>query len=96
MNSMEASEIAGKIMRADWSYNYTEDYSAYKRGEGTVREVQSMIKESTWTKDEVDHIINEVRNILSLRAGDKEISQSNLEYWTNMINKLFKKALDEQ
>ena len=81
-------------MQADWSYNYTEDYSAYKRGEGTVREVQSMIRDNTWTQDQVDLIIHEVKNVLTLRGGDKEISQSNLEYWTNMINKLFKKEID--
>ena len=94
MNSMDALKIARQIMQADWSYNYTEDYSAYKRGEGTVREVQSMIKDNTWTQDQVDLIIHEVKNILTLRGGDKEISQSNLDYWTNMINKLFKKAIN--
>ena len=91
---MDALKIARQIMQADWSYNYTEDYSAYKRGEGTVREVQSMIKDNTWTQDQVDLIIHEVKNILTLRGGDKEISQSNLDYWTNMINKLFKKAIN--
>ena len=91
---MDALKIAKQIMQADWSYNYTEDYSAYKRGEGTVREVQSMIKDNTWTQDQVDLIIHEVKNILTLRGGDKEISQSNLDYWTNMINKLFKKAIN--
>ena len=91
---MDALKIAKQIMQADWSYNYTEDYSAYKRGEGTVREVQSMIRDNTWTQDQVDLIIHEVKNVLTLRGGDKEISQSNLEYWTNMINKLFKKEID--
>lgn len=96
MNSMEALEIAQNIMGADWSYNYTDDYSAFLRGQASVSKVQHMIKEKEWTTDDVSLIINEVRNILSLRSVGKDFPQSTFDYWENMITRLFRRSMKNE
>jgi hypothetical protein len=96
MNSMEALSIAQMIMRADWYYNMTDDYSAYKRGEASVQEVKSYINNRSWISEDVDVIKNEIKNILTLRDINKVVKQDTLDFWNNKIDNLFKKALENE
>ena len=93
---MEALSIAQMIMRADWYYNMTDDYSAYKRGEASVQEVKSYINNRSWISEDVDVIKNEIKNILTLRDINKVVKQDTLDFWNNKIDNLFKKALENE
>ena len=93
---MEALDIAQMIMRADWYYNMTDDYSAYKRGEASVQEVKSYINNRSWISEDVDVIKNEIKNILTLKDINKVVKQDTLDFWNNKIDKLFKKALENE
>jgi len=96
MNSMEALNVAQMIMRADWYYNMTDDYSAYKRGEASVQEVKSYINNRSWISEDVDLVKNEIKNILTLRDINKVVNQDTLDFWNNKIDNLFKKALENE
>ena len=96
MNSMEALSIAQMIMRADWYYNMTDDYSAYKKGEASVQEVKSYINNRSWISEDVNLIKNEIKNILTLRDINKVVNQDTLDFWNNKIDNLFKKALENE
>lgn len=96
MNSMEALSIAQMIMRADWYYNMTDDYSAYKRGEASVQEVKSYINNRSWITEDVNLIKNEIKNILTLRDINKVVKQDILDFWNNKVDNLFKKALENE
>jgi len=96
MNSMEALSIAQMIMRADWYYNMTDDYSAYKRGEASVQEVKSYINNRSWISEDVNLIKNEIKNILTLRDINKVVKQDTLDFWNNKVENLFKKVLENE
>jgi len=96
MNSMEALSIAQMIMRADWYYNMTDDYSAYKRGEASVQEVKSYINNRSWISEDVNLIKNEIKNILTLRDINKVVKQDTLDFWNNKVDNLFKKVLENE
>jgi hypothetical protein len=93
---MEALSIAQMIMRADWYYNMTDDYSAYKKGEASVQEVKSYINNRSWISEDVNLIKNEIKNILTLRDINKVVNQDTLDFWNNKIDNLFKKALENE
>jgi hypothetical protein len=93
---MEALNVAQMIMRADWYYNMTDDYSAYKRGEASVQEVKSYINNRSWISEDVDLVKNEIKNILTLRDINKVVNQDTLDFWNNKIDNLFKKALENE
>jgi hypothetical protein len=93
---MEALSIAQMIMRADWYYNMTDDYSAYKRGEASVQEVKSYINNRSWITEDVNLIKNEIKNILTLRDINKVVKQDILDFWNNKVDNLFKKALENE
>jgi hypothetical protein len=93
---MEALSIAQMIMRADWYYNMTDDYSAYKRGEASVQEVKSYINNRSWISEDVNLIKNEIKNILTLRDINKVVKQDTLDFWNNKVENLFKKVLENE
>jgi hypothetical protein len=93
---MEALSIAQMIMRADWYYNMTDDYSAYKRGEASVQEVKSYINNRSWISEDVNLIKNEIKNILTLRDINKVVKQDTLDFWNNKVDNLFKKVLENE
>lgn len=95
MNSMEALSIAQMIMRADWYYNMTEDYSAYKRGEASVKEVRNYIDSREWTIDDVKDIKHEITNILKIRSVNKVVKEQVYEAWYERVDNIFRKALSK-
>ena len=97
MNSTKAMEIYKKIGSADWYYNYSDDYSYYKRGEAECREVQDFIKSNEWTIDEVEMIRNEAKNDLALNERYSEESRAKMVvWWDSKLDYLFKHVIDEQ
>jgi len=93
MNSMEALNVAQMIMRADWYYNMTDDYSAYKKGEASVQEVKSYVASREWTIEEVQSIKHEITNILNLRSVNNVFKKEVYEAWDKRVDSVFRKAL---
>lgn len=88
---MEALEIYKKIAHADWYYNYSDDYGAYKRGEASCREVRSFIDGREWTLDDVEMIKNESKNAIALDTRmDEESRNKRIIWWNEKIDDLFK------
>jgi len=94
MNSMEALSIAQMFMRADWYYNMTDDYSAYKRGESSVQEVRSYIKSREWTIEEVESIKHEITNILKIRSINNVFKKEVYQAWHERVDHEFRKVLN--
>lgn len=90
MNSLEASKIANLINQADWYYHYTDDYSAYLRGEASVGKVRHAAEERLYTDDEVDLIKHEIENILKLNYGNKESYQKRYVYLAEKVDSMFR------
>lgn len=90
MNSLEASKIANLINQADWYYHYTDDYSAYLRGEASVGKVRHLAEEKVYTDDEVDLIKHEIENILKLNYGKKELYEKRYKYLTEKVESMFR------
>jgi hypothetical protein len=91
---MEALNIAQMIMRADWYYNMTEDYSAYKKGEASVKEVRHYINSREWTIDDVKDIKHEINNMLKIRSINNVIKKQVYEAWDERVDNLFRKVLN--
>ena len=54
MNSIEAQEIFDRIRKVDWYYNYSDDYSVWKKGEASVKEIKDFINSREWSDDDID------------------------------------------
>ncbi len=90
---MEALSIAQMIMRADWYYNMTDDYSAYKKGEASVQEVKSYVNSREWTIDDIKDIKHEINNILKIRSVHNVVKEQVYEAWDKRVDNLFRKVL---
>lgn len=91
MNSMEALEIYQKIARADWYYNYCDDYGAFLKGQASCSAVRSFINEREWSQDDVEMIRNEAMNAIALDTkSDEESKNKRVIWWNEKIDQLFK------
>ena len=91
MNSIEASEIIHKIRQADWYYNYSDDYSAWKRGQESVQAVKNVVKSREWTADDIATLKLEVVNQANLSNYKKEEDrEKNISWMHEKIDDLFR------
>ena len=66
MNSLEAQEIFDRIRKVDWYYNYSDDYSVWKKGEESVKELKDFINSREWSDDDIDKIKLASKNLVML------------------------------
>jgi len=75
MNSLEAQEIFDRIRKVDWYYNYSDDYSVWKKGEASVREIKDFINSREWSDDDIDKIKLASRNMVMLDTRNLDDQQ---------------------
>jgi hypothetical protein len=91
MNSIEAQEIIGKIRKVDWYYNYSDDYSVWKRGEASMSEIKHFAKSREWSADDIATLKLEVNNLANLQMfKTEERKQEFTAAWIEKIDYLFK------
>jgi hypothetical protein len=91
MNSIEAQEIIGKIRKVDWYYNYSDDYSVWKRGEASMSEVKHFANSREWSADDIATLKLEVNNLANLQMfKTEERKQEFVAAWIEKIDYLFK------
>jgi hypothetical protein len=92
MNSMEAQEIINRVARVDWYYHYSDDYSVWKAGEQSMKEIKAFAKSRDWTDDDIETLKLAVFNMVNLKNYHKEEDrQKSIDAWEEKINDLFKK-----
>ena len=91
MNSLEAQEIFDRIRKVDWYYNYSDDYSVWKKGEESVREIKDFINSREWSDDDIDKIKLASRNMVMLdtRNLDDQQREDTIRSWDKRIHNLF-------
>ena len=91
MNSIEAQEIFDWIKKVDWYYNYSDDYSVWKRGESSVKEIKDFINSREWSDDDIDKIKLASRNMVMLdtRNLDEQQREDTIRSWDKRIHNLF-------
>jgi len=90
MNSLEAQEIFDRIRKVDWYYNYSDDYSVWKKGEASVREIKDFINSREWSDDDIDKIKLASRNMVMLdtRNLDDQQRENTIQSWDKRIHNL--------
>lgn len=92
MNSLEAQEIINRVTRVDWYYNYSDDYSVWKAGEQSMREIKAFANSREWTDDDIEKLKLAVFNMVNLKNYNKEEDrQKSIDVWEEKIDHLFKK-----
>ena len=91
MKSLEAQEIFDRIRKVDWYYNYSDDYSVWKKGEESVREIKDFINSREWSDDDIDKIKLASRNMVMLdtRNLDDQQREDTIQSWDKRIHNLF-------
>jgi hypothetical protein len=91
MNSLEAQEIFDRIRKVDWYYNYSDDYSVWKKGEASVKEIKDFINSREWSDDDIDKIKLASRNMVMLdtRNLDDQQREDTIRSWDKRIHNLF-------
>jgi hypothetical protein len=90
MNSLEAQEIFDRIRKVDWYYNYSDDYSVWKKGEASVKEIKEFINSREWSDDDIDKIKLASRNMVMLdtRNLDEQQREDTIRSWDKRIYNL--------
>ena len=92
MNSMEAQEILNRVTKVDWYYNYSDDYSVWKAGEQSMKEIKAFANSRDWTDDDIEKLKLAVFNMVNLKIYHKEEDrQKSIDVWEEKIDDLFKK-----
>ena len=91
MNSLESQEIFDWIRKVDWYYNYSDDYSVWKKGEASVKEIKFFISSREWSDDDIDKIKLASRNMVMLdtRNLDDQQREDTIQSWDKRIHNLF-------
>ena len=90
MNSLESQEIFDRIRNLDWYYNYSDDYSVWKKGEASVKEIKDFINSREWSDDDIDKIKLASRNMVMLdtRNLDEQQREDTIRSWDKRIYNL--------
>lgn len=90
MNSLEAQEIFDRIRKVDWYYNYSDDYSVWKKGEASVKEIKDFINSREWSDDDIDKIKLASRNtvMLDTRKLTDQQREDSIQSWDKRIHNL--------
>ena len=90
MNSLEAQEIFDRIRKVDWYYNYSDDYSVWKKGEASVKEIKDFINSREWSDDDIDKIKLASRNMVMLdtRKLTDQQREDSIQSWDKRIYNL--------
>ena len=91
MHSLEAQEIFDRIRKVDWYYNYSDDYSVWKKGEESVKELKDFINSREWSDDDIDKIKLASKNLVMLdtRNLDDQQREDTIRSWDKRIHNLF-------
>lgn len=91
MNSLEAQEIFDRIRKIDWYYNYSDDYSVWKKGEESVKKIKNFINSREWSDDDIDKIKLASKNLVMLdtRNLDDQQREDTIRSWDKRIHNLF-------
>jgi len=92
MNSLEAQEIFNRIRKVDWYYNYSDDYSVWKRGEASVKEIRNFANSREWSNDDINILKLTVSNTIKLDTRNLSDQQREdaIQEWNKRIDNLFK------
>jgi len=96
MNSLEASEIITRIAHIDWYYNYSDDYSVWKKGSEETTAFKNFVSSRIWSDDDIDTLRLAARNMIMLdtrRLSDQQREDS-IQSWNKRIQKLFVEGKD--
>ena len=90
MNSLEAQEIFDRIRKVDWYYNYSDDYSVWKKGEASVKEIKDFINSREWSDDDIDILKLAARNtvMLDTRKLTDQQREDSIQSWDKRIYNL--------
>ena len=90
MNSLEAQEVFDRIRKVDWYYNYSDDYSVWKKGEASVKEIKDFINSREWSDDDIDKIKLASRNtvMLDTRKLTDQQREDSIQSWDKRIYNL--------
>ena len=90
MNSLEAQEVFDRIRKVDWYYNYSDDYSVWKKGEASVKEIKDFINSRELSDDDIDKIKLASRNtvMLDTRKLTDQQREDSIQSWDKRIYNL--------
>jgi hypothetical protein len=90
MNSMEAQEIFDRIKKIDWYYTYSDDYSVWKKGEASVKEIKDFINSREWSNEDIDMLKLASRNMVMLdtRKLTDQQREDTIQSWDKRIHNL--------
>lgn len=90
MNSLEAQEIFDRIRKVDWYYNYSDDYSVWKKGEASVKEIKDFINSREWSDDDINILKLAARNtvMLDTRKLTDQQREDSIQSWDKRIYNL--------
>lgn len=89
---MEAQEIFDRIRKVDWYYNYSDDYSVWKKGEASVQEIRQFANSRDWSNEDINILKLAARNtvMLDTRKLSDEQREDSMQAWNKRIDNLFK------
>lgn len=82
------SELSRQIQNADWSYERSDDYSAYSRGRGQCESLTNKMKEMSFDIDDISYL---KLQIIEMRLNPKwteDFIKEYTEYWERKIDYL--------
>jgi hypothetical protein len=90
MNSLEAAEIMDRVRKVDWYYNYSDDYSVWKAGEQSMKDIKQFASSREWSIDDVETLKLAVRNAANLQNFRTEEGHKRfVKGWYEKIDHLF-------
>jgi hypothetical protein len=87
---MEAQEIFDRIKKIDWYYTYSDDYSVWKKGEASVKEIKDFINSREWSNEDIDMLKLASRNMVMLdtRKLTDQQREDTIQSWDKRIHNL--------
>lgn len=78
--------LAEDFLRADWYYQYSDDYSAYNKGRNQVQGIIDRINKINWTPDSIDKF----KSIIIKLVDEWYPGVHNEKYTKEFIDKFYK------
>lgn len=88
MTKKEIEDMAYRIYNADWSYQHSDDYSAYLRGEGQIKQLRNDMSLYDWNLENYSALVEKFFEFVASRTRDGIIKNDYRDYWLNKINSL--------
>lgn len=92
INQIEVLEtLVTDICRADWSYERSDDYSAYSRGRGQCESIRNKMKEMSFDQDDISYLKLYVAEMRVNDSWPEDRINEFIKYWSNQIDYLTRK-----